>query len=71
MPTPEHAGIPALNADACPPFVFRISRTRGSNLRTISGVRSLEPSSTTMISRSPSAMSWANTLRIACSMKRS
>src|SRR5713226_1679096 len=69
--SPLHSGIPALNAEACPPFSLRNSRTRASNFFTISRVPSVEPSSTTMISRSESGKSCSSTLTIACSMKRS
>ena len=71
MISPRHSGMPALNAEACPPFSLRSSRTCGSNLRTISGVRSVEPSSTTRISRSEAGKSCSSTLTIASSMKRS
>src|SRR6266436_5739316 len=69
--SPLHSGIPALKAEACPPFSLRSSRTRGSNFFTISGLRSAEPSATTMISRSASGKSCSSALTIACSMKRS
>src|SRR5260370_20304757 len=63
--------MPALNGGVAPAFSLRSSRTRGSNFFTISGVRSVEPSSTTMISRSVAGKSCSSTLTIACSMKRS
>ncbi len=37
MISPRASGIPALNAEAWPPFALRIRRTRGSNFATISG----------------------------------
>jgi hypothetical protein len=63
--------MPALKAEACLPFCFRASRTRGSNFLAISGVRSVEPSSTTRISISAAGKSCSSTLPIASSMKRS
>ena len=71
MIAPLHSGMPALNAEACPPFFLRNNRTRGSNFFTISGVRSVEPSSTTIISRSVAGKSCSSALTIACSTKRS
>jgi hypothetical protein len=49
----DDAAMPASRAEALPPFGLRTSRTRSSPSRsTIPAVSSLEPSSTTMISKS-------------------
>src|SRR2546422_8453623 len=56
---------------AWPPLGLRRSRTCASNRRTRSGVRSVEPSSTTRISRSAAGKSCSSTLVMACSMNRS
>src|SRR5258706_12424210 len=60
--------MPTLNADAWPPFDLRSTRTRGSNVRMISGVWSVEPSSTTIISTSAMDISCSSTLLMACAM---
>src|SRR5271154_1549442 len=69
--SPRHSGMPALKADPWPPFGFSSKRTDGSNFLTISVVRSVEPSSTTRISRSDAGKSCSITLTIASSIKRS
>src|SRR5580704_9925620 len=71
MISPCACGMPKLNAEAWPPFSLRKQRTRGANLPTISGVPSVDPSSTTRISVSEGGKSCSRTLTIASSMKRS
>src|SRR6476646_7289382 len=60
--------MPKLKAEAWPPFGFGRYATREENFSTSSGVRSVEPSSTTRISQSDAGKSCSSTLAIACSM---